>query len=88
MKQETKKETKKQNGKEIQNENALKKELAQLKEKLTRLEEFMQMQSMNVERLISRVNRIDMYQTEMDVMIRNHKHHPSVPNGTGQEGVK
>lgn len=48
-----------------------------LLERIERLEKFVSEQSMTIERLTTLVNRIDMMQVNMDVMLRNHTHKPS-----------
>lgn len=45
-----------------------------LEKEVMDLRNFIQQQSMLIEQLVSRVNRIDQWQIQMDVMLRNHKH--------------
>jgi len=53
---------------------SLKSQVEYLKHRITQLEQFIQQQSMTLEQMVSRLNRIDQMQIQLDVMLRNHKH--------------
>ena len=55
---------------DLQQENAL------LKQQLQQQEQRIQGLSMQLQRMITRVNRLEMYQNDMDVYLRNHQHQP------------
>ena len=60
-------------------ENDLVKQVMRLEEENNQLKKFVQQQSMNIEQVISRLNRVDQMQIQMDVMLRNHQHKEANP---------